>query len=322
MHVSVMYGLFEPSAGHLGRLRRIAPSLGIVAVGSEEEAVGMAPEAEVMLGHRYLRQCLPHATRLRWVQSTATGLDRLPLDELREKGVCVTNAPIFHDVIARHALTLGLAVARGLYPASPVMRGVKPDPARDLSPLPRTAMVLGLGRVGRSVAILLDAIGVEVIGVRRHPHRSGPPVPGRIVGAGDWRRFLPETDWLVMALPFSAETARLVDEGAIRDLPAHAVVVNVGRGETLDTPCLIAALRQGRLGGAGLDVISVESSEAVRAMSSVPRLLVTPHMAAHHPGHQDGIERLAEEQMTRYVRGMPLDHCVIPFCGLNGSHAL
>ena len=298
-----MYSTHRPSPGHLDRLAALGAEP--VVAGDEADAIARAADAEAILGHRYLRQVLPHAPRLRWVQSTAGGTDRLPADALRARGVTLTRMAVASPVIVRHALALAWALARNLPDLVRQQDAGRWAPPDAWPPLPRRALVLGAGSIGRAIAERLRADGLLVTGVRRQPGPAAPPFDA-VLGPDGWRRRLPETDWLFLALPLTDETRGLVGEAELRALPPHAVVVNVGRGETLDTGALCRALRDGHLGGAALDVIDPKPDGPGDAVWSTPRLLITPHVAAHHAGRAEQVEAVCEAQVRRFLAGDPL----------------
>ena len=319
MRIVLMYSLSPPSAGHLARLREMAPAMELVAVSSAAEAQAMVGDAEVILGHRFLRQAIPFAQRLRWVQSSAQGVDRLPLAELAARRVTVTRWTLDSDVVASHALALAWAVARGLPEAFRNQAAGHWSQGLTFGPLPRRALVLGQGSVGRAIAAHLKAQCIEVACGRlaaAPPHDD--PYEAVLVGES-WRRALPTFDWCFLALPHTIGTQRLFDEAALRALPRHAVLVNVGRGETLDTQALLQVLGEGHLTGAGLDVADIEPLPADHPLWRAPRVIVTPHVASHHPGRIERVERFFEEQLARYLAGKPLeaivDLCSEPFSG-------
>jgi phosphoglycerate dehydrogenase-like enzyme len=172
-------------------------------------------------------------------------------------------------------------------------------------PFPRQALVLGLGSIGRSLVERLKADGIRTIGVRRRD--SGPIEACDCVCRGSsWRRVLPQIDWCFLALPNTRETTGLFDEAAIAALPAHALVVNVGRANCIDTAALCRALRDGALGGAALDVVPSSPLAADDPLWHTPRLLMTPHVAAHYAERGAEVERFCESQVRRYISGEPL----------------
>jgi phosphoglycerate dehydrogenase-like enzyme len=177
-------------------------------------------------------------------------------------------------------------------------------------PLPRKALVLGLGKVGGAIAERVGRQGIRVIGARRTKGASAQNLCEEIHGAGSWRSALPDTDWCFLALPRTRETEGLFDEEAMRALPSHAILVNVGRGETLDTAALLRVLSDGHLGGAALDVIDPSPADEKDPIWHAPRLLMTPHVAAHFPGRLEMVEHFFEEQVARYLDGLSLEAVV------------
>jgi phosphoglycerate dehydrogenase-like enzyme len=121
-------------------------------------------------------------------------------------------------------------------------------------------------------------------------------------------RVLPELDWLVLALPLTAETERVLDARRLALLPKHARVVNVGRGPLLDEAALTAALAEGRIAGAALDVFEVEPLPPESPLWRLPNVIVTPHSSGTSPGNLFRSAELFVENLGRWVRGEPLRH--------------
>jgi phosphoglycerate dehydrogenase-like enzyme len=210
--------------------------------------------------------------------------------------------------VADHALALILGLARGLHLA----RDAQGERRWDRWSLPllagRAALVLGWGGVGQGIARRLRAFGVQVQGARRT--HSGPPAPDAshclVHGPSTWRDVLPQTDILVVALPLTPATRVIVGPAEITALPSRATVVNVGRGGTVDDGALLAALREGRLHGAGLDVLADEPLPPDHAAWTEPRLLLTPHVARSLERAPYRWEPLFVENLGRYAAGEPL----------------
>lgn len=308
MHILLMYSTHKPSAEHVDRLAAISTQVTVAK--SESMAIQEAGNADVILGHRYLRQCLPYAERLRWVQSTAGGVDQLPWLELAHKNVLLTRMTLSSPVIARHAVTLAWAVARQLNVACQRHAAGQWDASFDWLPFPRKAVVFGTGSIGQAIAALLSLDNIEVIGVKRTV--AGESIPGftHLCGSTSWLDVLPQVDWCFLTLPHTAETKDLIDEAALRMLPNHAVLVNVGRGETLVTTDLCRVLVEGHLGGAALDVVYPKPSGVEDPIWQTPRLLITPHVAAHEHNRETAIELFCEEQLARFTAGQFLHNLV------------
>lgn len=308
MHILLMYSTHKPSAEHIDRLAAISTQVTVAK--SESMAIQEASSADVIFGHRYLQQCLPHAERLQWVQSTAGGVDQLPWLELTRKNVLLTRMTLSSPVIARHAVTLAWVVARRLDVACQRHFVGQWDASFDWLPFPRKAVVFGTGSIGQAIAALLSLDSIEVIGVKRTV--NGEFVPGftHLCDSTSWLDVFPQVDWCFLALPHTAETKDLINDAALRVLPKHAILVNVGRGETLMTADLCRVLVEGHLGGAALDVVYPKPSGVEDPIWKTPRLLITPHVAAHEHGREIAIERFCEEQLVRFIAGQPLHNLV------------
>jgi phosphoglycerate dehydrogenase-like enzyme len=314
----LMYSGLVPSAPHVERLRAMRDDCVVAVAKSEAEALAHAPDTDIILGHRYLRQTLPHTHMLQWIQSTAAGVDHLVSPELLRIQPLLTRCPIFGEEIAWHAWALVLALVRRLPAAHTAQIGGRWAPA-EVHPLPypRRAMVLGMGVIGQHLGCLLRHNGLYVIGVNRSPRDDARRACDLLVDARNWRKHLPEADVLFSTLPYTRATDRILDAATLRMLPAHAVVVNVGRGGTIDTSALTTLLRAGALGGAALDVVDPLPGPEEVDFWATPNLLITPKVATFVPDRQEKLERFFEEQVERFLKGeapaytVRLDHLSI-----------
>lgn len=301
--VLVMYSNLAATRRHIDSLLRIAAPRKVAVADSEEHAVKLARTAEVILGQRYFRQCLPQAPALRWVQSTAAGVEALVTPELLERDVRVSRCPIFGDTVARHALAMALALQRRIPDA---VRGLA---GRDPAPAPRCALVFGTGAIGISLACMLAGLGIRVTGVARRPHPDlVPPFEAVLSGQG-WRQVVGQADLCFLTLPNTRDTRGLFDAAAVDALPVHAVLVNVGRPQTLDERHAIRRLGEGGLAGLGLDVISAQAL-ALAESTPIPGLLVTPKVATFGAGRDQALRRFVEDQLERYCAGRMPEHVV------------
>jgi len=310
--ILLMYSNYVPSPDHVRRLQAIAGPGSVAVACSESDALAHAASTEIVLGHRYLSQLLPHAPRLRWVQTTAAGFDQLPWKELRERGVLLSRNPLNARSIAQHAISLAWALLRRLPPAiRDQARGVWGPPCVML-PLPRTALVLGLGAVGTHVAKLLRGLGLRVRGGDHSRTDAQIQACDEFLDTDQWRGALPDTDILVLAVPLDESTHHCIGAPELARLPEHAIVVNVARAGVVDLAALIDALRRGSIAGAALDVLDPVPA-ADDPLWITPNLLITPKVAAHHPGMQADFETFAEAQARRFLSGAPLEAIVPDF---------
>ncbi|WP_251151683.1 NAD(P)-dependent oxidoreductase [Cellulosimicrobium sp. Marseille-Q4280] len=232
-----------------------------------------------------------HLTGLRWVQTLAAGPDAV-LAAGFGPDVTVTSGRSLHDgPVAEHALALVLAAVRRLDELGAAQREHRWDRAVNAAQAaPATAgrytldgahvVIWGFGSIAARLAPLLAALGARVTGVAsRSGERHGFPV----VADDELATLLPTADVLVSLLPALPTTRHALDAERIDQLPDHAVVVNVGRGATVDEGALVAALRAGTLGGAALDVTETEPLPVGSPLWDAPRLILTPHVAGNRP---------------------------------------
>jgi phosphoglycerate dehydrogenase-like enzyme len=305
----VMYSNQPPSPEHIRRLGALRGGLKVVVADSEVAAISHAADAEAILGHRYLRQTLPHTRQLKWVQSTAAGVQHLVSPDLVRISPTLSRCPIFSKVVAFHTFALALAVLRRIPDALAAQwRGEWAHPI-DMPPLPQTAMVLGMGCVGRALAAILRQQGIAVLGVARRRSPEAEAACDELLDSANWRQNLHRADLCFIALPLTKSTENLFDESALRALSSHAVLVNTARGGIVDIGALVRQLSSGHLGGAALDVID-PIPEPTDPIWRTPRLLITPKVSVFHPGRQEEIEAFVESQVKRYLEGEEILHQV------------
>jgi phosphoglycerate dehydrogenase-like enzyme len=250
------------------------------------------------------------APRLQWLHVFNVGVDHPIYTEMLERGVRLTTSSGSASVaIAQTAIAALLALARGFPHWLSAQRRREWAPLRgDASPRDlkgQTAVILGLGKIGTEIARLAQALGLTVVGVRRGPRRPGDPVdelhpPAALAG------LLGRCDWLVIACPLTPETRGLVDAGLIAKLPRAARIINVARGEIVDEPALIAALQDGRLAGAYLDVFETEPLPPASPLWDMPNVIVTPHNAGAAAGNDERVLEIFLDNLARWHRGAPL----------------
>lgn len=300
-----MYSNYAPSLAHVKRLEGMVGVGRVLVASNETMALVAADKTEIVFGHRYLRQILPGAHRLRWVQTTAAGFDHLPYKVLRERGILLTRNTQNSRAIAHHVLALIFALLRRLPETMEAQRQRVWAAPPAMLPLPRTAMVLGLGAIGLSTARLLRGLGLYVRGTSLSGTEAQRLGCNQFVSADRWREYLPETDVLVLAMPYTDASLKTIGKPELEALPNHAVLVNVARAGLLDLDALIAALNSSQLGGAALDVMDPLPDAADPAWNT-PGLLLTPKVSAYHPDMQADFETFAEAQLERYLSGKSL----------------
>jgi phosphoglycerate dehydrogenase-like enzyme len=247
---------------------------------------------------------LAKAQGLRWLHTFSAGVDHPWFRNLKERGVRITTSSGAAAVPIAHTVILYLLALSRNFPVwleAQRRRIWEPHDVQDLQGL--LLGVIGLGPIGLEVARLGLALGMRVVGLRRRPRGDEPcetwPL-SRLL------ELLPRADAVVLALPLTDTTRRILDASAIAAMKPGAWLVNVGRGELVDEAALITALEKGALHGAGLDVFEKEPLPPESPLWSLPGVLVTPHAAGRTPSNYARAEVLFLENLRRYFRGEAL----------------
>lgn len=300
--------IYPPDAPDLpARIRREVPGVEVVVAQNEEEARREIPRADAVYG-RVDRDLLAAATRLRWIQSPAIGLERTMYPELIAHPVTMTNPRgIFSDDIADHVLALLLAFARRLPDLfrSQVRHRWDPESYRPIHLPDSTVGIFGLGGIGSAIAKRVAAHECRILAVdaRRTDKPAGVAelwTPDRLAD------LLQQSDFVVIAAPETPETRGLFDAAAFARMKPTAYLINIGRGKIVRLDALIEALQNGRLAGAGLDVFEVEPLPPDNPLWSMDNVMITPHIAGvgeHIAGRR---HQVLLENLRRFVKGEPL----------------
>jgi D-2-hydroxyacid dehydrogenase (NADP+) len=279
---------------------------------AERDAAALLPGTEVIIGWaRFPVEALRWADRLRWIQAISAGVDRL--DPRVMERVTLTNGNgLGAEPIAEHVICHLLMLARGapIYMRRQVdrrwERGVQ---AREIAGM--TMGIVGMGAIGSAVARRARALGLRVLAIRRSVARRSPDlVADEVCPPEDLPYLLAESDVVVLATPLTAETRGMVGEAQLRTMRPGSFLINIARGGVVDEPALIAALRDGHLAGAGLDVFAAEPLPTDSPLWDMPNVIVTPHVAAGSDRYMQRVEDLVCDNVRRFLDGRPLRNVV------------
>jgi phosphoglycerate dehydrogenase-like enzyme len=294
-------------------LRASVPGVEVLAVDGLRNFAGMervVAAADVLVG-----LCTPsivaRGTKLRWIQLLNAGADSCAtVPAVAERGIVVTNLQrIQGPHMAEHAIALMLALARSLpvyaaeQHAGEFTRGFRELRAeRPLEIEGKTLLVVGLGGIGTEVAKRAHGLGMRVVATRASS-RTGPDYVEYVGLADEFVELAKRADVVVNATPLTPETRGMFDATLFAAIKQGAYFINIGRGESVDTAALTAALSSGRLGGAGLDVTDPEPLPPGHALWSMENVVLTPHIATSSDFRGDRTVTLVVENVRRYVRG-------------------
>ena len=249
-------------------------------------------------------RALAAGPKLRWVHTIQAGVNTWPLQRMRERELVFTNgaglaAPAIAEFVAMGMLAL-IKNLKGLIELQ-VERRWAPWSLGGGDLAGSTVLIVGYGSIGREIARRLEGFEVEVTGVRRHPEGE----PG-VIGPDDWRARLGEFDWVVLAAASTSETQGMIGVAELQAMKRGARIVNVARGELIDQAALVAALKDGRLGGALLDVTHPEPPPSDDPIWTAPNALLTSHSSAVSQTFYQRAATLFLHNLDRYRSGQPL----------------
>lgn len=268
---------------------------------------------------------LEDAPGLKWLQLHTAGADHIIDTPVWNSDVIITSASGIHvTAIGEYVLAQMLALSRRLPRMIDCQRRAEWPSGRWNKFVGRelrgsTVGVIGYGSIGREVARLASSFGVRVLAVKRSPKKradSGFTLPG----AGDLDGTIPEafyapeqlrtvlaqSDYVVLAVPSTDKTVKMIGETELRAMPDHAYLINIARGDIIDQEALIRALREGWIGGAGLDVFDPEPLPEDSPLWDFENVIISPHVSGFTPRYDDYATDLFSENLRRYLAGEPL----------------
>ena len=298
----------DPQLGMLQGLRHI--------VGHDPAAfAGAVNDPVVILAwsgpKQLLRDVFTMCHDARWVHSRSAGLDSLLFPELVASKVPLTNGSgVF-------SLSLGeFALAAILYFAKDFRRMIRNQVAGvweqfDVEEIAgQTVGIVGYGDIGRAVAARVHPMGMKVLAIKRHPPQSPDPLIDQFYPPESLLEMLARCDYVVVALPLTAETHHMLSDREFAAMKPTAVVINVGRGPVIDEAAIVRALTAKRIKGAGLDVFEQEPLPPGDPMYSLENVLLSPHTADHTAEWLNQAMRFFIEQDRRFSNGEALQNIV------------
>lgn len=308
------FGTLGPADVDPAPLQRVVPDISLYADSNGPEIAERVRDAEILIVNKIAvtAAVIAAAPRLRLVCLAATGTDNVALDAARARGIAVTNIRNYCAAsVSQHVFALILALNQRLREYESLLRAgawqrsssfcLLDYPFHELAG--RTLGIVGLGNLGRSVARLAEAFGMQVLAAKRpYRHPVGHPLDnsGRTMEDGIQRVNLPEllarAHVVSLHCPLTEETSGLLDATALAHMRPDAILINTARGALVDTEALLVALRDGVIAGAGIDVLEREPPVKGHPLlqATLPNLLVTPHIGwAAQESRQRALDQIA-----------------------------
>ncbi len=280
-------------------------------VTTDDELSAHLPDAEVVCSYFMPYDWRTLAPKLRWLQFPGAGVDSLAPTGLLDanSGVIVTTAAGIHaETISEYVLGSMLMFNWNW----PLMVRLQDEHkwarsaswyhlgGRELAG--QTLGIIGLGHIGRRIAQLGHAFGMQVLGTRRSIHTSKEQesevdqsfLPEQL------HELLPLCDYVVISVPLTRETEKLIGEAELRMMRSNTYLVNIARGRVIDEQALVRALREGWIAGAGLDVTEEEPLPPESPLYSMPNVILTPHISGNSVHYDTRLAALFADNLKRY----------------------
>jgi D-3-phosphoglycerate dehydrogenase len=298
---------------HLERIAAVAPRAKLVNAGQE----GIATEiltADVFCGHAKVHPIpwdeVVRRGRLKWIQSSAAGMDHCLVPSVVASCIVVTSASgVLADQVAEHALALICGLLRSLpvfFRAQQKKEFIR-RPTRDLHRA--TIGIVGFGGNGRRLAEVLRVFKGRILATDMFPVEKPAYVEG-LWPADKLDDLLAQSDIVVLALPLNETTRGMLDARALAVMKRGAVLINVARGGIVVEAALVEAIRGGHLAGAGLDVTEQEPLLPESPLWDMPQVIITPHVAGQSATRIDDMTDFFCENLRRWLAGTPLRNLV------------
>jgi phosphoglycerate dehydrogenase-like enzyme len=317
--MNVLLGFISPNQAwvlprsFVDHLRGMFPQHTFLEAWDAEALERLLPEADVAFTASITRDAFRHLPRLRWVQSQAAGVGSMMGPAVMAHPVVLTSARgIRARAIAEHVMGVTIALARHL-PLAFRRQQERRWALDELDSAPgimtlrgRWMGIVGLGAIGLEVALAASGFGMRVMATRRRAELPRPDGVEQVYAADHLPMLLEQSDVVVLSAPLTPDTKHLIGRHALARMRRGALLVNVARGKLIDNEAVIAALRDGQLGGAALDVFSEEPLASDSPYWDLPNVIVTPHVSGAMEDYWTPLVALFSENLRRLEAGRPL----------------
>ena len=303
---------YPVAAKHIAQIQEIVPTATLIDAGQERVAEELL-NADVFCGHPKVAvpwDAVASCGRLRWIQSSAAGLDHCLVPSIIESDIIVTSASgVLADQVAEHALGLAIACTRRLplFIAQQKNKEFVRRPTGDLTGA--TVGIVGLGGVGRRLVEVLEPFRVRILATDYFPVHK-PPAVAFLGGPDTLSTVLEQADILFLCVPLTARTKGMIDARRIAGMKQGAILVNVARGQLVEEVALADALHSGHLAAAALDVTPAEPLPIESRLWTSPNILITPHVAGQSAHRIDAMTDFFCQNLSRYLLGTNLRNAV------------
>lgn len=278
---------------------------------SEPEMDSLLTEAEVLFAGNFPTEWLEKAPHLKWVQLASAGSDtvqRAGVFDLRPDLILTTSSGIHEVPISEHIVASILYFARRFYIAVRNQTLHKWQRYQAGEAYGNTVLLIGYGPIARRTTRLCKALGMRVLVVRASisEQQSGDEHVDRYYPDAQLDEAISQSDYIVVAAPRTPATEGMIGQAQFAAMKPTAVLINISRGALVDEDAMIAALKDGKIAGAGLDVFKQEPLPASSPLWDMPNVLITPHISGSNPHYNERATDIFTANLARYLKGEPL----------------
>lgn len=250
------------------------------------------------------RELIEQCPDLEVIARCGVGLDNIDVDFATERDIRVVNAPGSNaDTVAEHALALMLMLQRQLFQSIAAVKNDNWDFRKTYGGdeiRGKTLGILGMGNIGKKVARLAEAFGIEI--VYWDARQQSLPFPSMLLD-----EVLQRSDILTIHLPLTEKTKHLINRDTLGKMPNHALLINTARGPIIDQEALTEALQQGQIGGFAADVLQTEPPAKEDPLLKMPNVLITPHSASLTARTYNEMCVVTVENTLKLLAGKPVE---------------
>lgn len=269
-----------------------------------EELQERLPKADALIafGSHLPKGVLAGASRLKWIQSLGTGVDGIVDQPGLPESILITATRGIHGApMSEHAILSMLALARDLPKTLDAQRRGSWERWRMKTLAGKTVGILGSGAIAAALAPRCKALGMRVVGISRSPR----PVPSfdAMHALSELKERIPEFDFFVLLIPYSAETRHIVGSGELAAMKPASFLINLARGGIVDEEALLPVLKERRIAGAALDVMNQEPLPPEHPLWKLDNVIITPHIGGYYDGYADDASVQVNRNLARLTRG-------------------
>lgn len=317
IQVKVLISFDLPSA-YVESVKNVAADVEVVQSENAKELLGLIKGADVLFAGSFSLEMFLSAQRLRWIQTVGAGVDRFLFPEVVKSKVVITNAAGVHPIpISEHVIGMMLCFCRKLHFCIRYQMQRKwesydswasAEQVEELSG--KTVGIVGLGRIGGEIAQKAKCLGMKVFATRRDTSHALPSYVDKFINPNDLNKLLAESDFVILSLPLTKKTERMIGEEQLRNMKKTAYLINVSRGRIVQEDVLTRALKEGWIAGAGLDTFEKEPLPSDSELWGLENVIITPHIAGLTPHYLDRLTSIFCENLARFLRNKPLTNVV------------